>query len=57
MGAAMCLEHLLCVARELGLGASSTTGPLLAEDRLGEIFEVPAPWRLAALVPVGYPRE
>lgn len=57
MGTAMALENLLLAAPALGLGASGMTGPLLAADRLEALLEVPRGWRIAAVVPVGYPDE
>lgn len=55
--AAMAVENLLIAAHAAGLGASGMTGPLLAEDRLRAILEVPSSWRILALVPLGYPDE
>lgn len=57
IGAALALQNLLLRAHELGLGASGMTGPLVAEDRLRALLEVPPSWGIAALVPVGYPDE
>lgn len=57
MGAAMAIQNLLLAAHASGLGASGMTGPLVAEDRIREILEVPPAWEIAALVPVGYPDE
>jgi nitroreductase len=57
IGASLALQNLLLMAHARGLGASAMTGPLLAEPALRGILEVPAGWRLVALVPVGYPAE
>ena len=51
------IENLLLAAHALGLGACWMTGPLLAEEELSSLLEVPPGWRLSALVPVGWPAE
>jgi nitroreductase len=33
------------------------TGPLMSADGIREILQVPPPWHIAALVPIGYPDE
>jgi hypothetical protein len=33
------------------------TGPLVSADGIREILQVPPPWHIAALVPIGYPDE
>ncbi len=57
IGASLALENLLLAAHELGLGASGMTGPLVASHRLREILEIPTPWSVVALVPLGFPDE
>jgi nitroreductase len=53
----LALQNLMLYAHSLGLGSSSMTGPLLAAPALKEILGVPPAWRIAAIVPVGYPAE
>ncbi len=50
-------QNLLLAAHAQGLGACWMTGPLLTERELAALLEVPAGWRIAALVPVGHPAE
>ena len=57
MGVAMAAQNLLLLATEMGLGASGMTGPLVADDRIREILDVPESWELAAFIPVGFPAE
>lgn len=57
IGVSLALQNLLLAAHALGLGASAMTGPLLAEDRLRALLEIPAGWSLVALVPVGFAAE
>ena len=57
IGASLALGHLLLVAHELGLGASSMTGPLLARPKLKQLLEIPPAWDIVAFVPVGFPDE
>jgi nitroreductase len=57
IGTSMVLQNLLLAAHDLGLGASGMTGPLVADDRLRQILEIPPSWHVAALVPVGFPDE
>jgi nitroreductase len=49
--------NLLLAAHALGLGACWMTGPLVAEASLAQTLGVPQGWRVAALIPVGYPAE
>jgi coenzyme F420-0:L-glutamate ligase / coenzyme F420-1:gamma-L-glutamate ligase len=53
----LALQNLMLYAHSLGLGSSSMTGPLLAAPALKEILGIPGAWRIAAVVPVGYPAE
>lgn len=55
--AAAAIQNLLLAAHTLELGACWMTGPLLAEEELSRLLEVPQGWRLTALVPVGCPAE
>lgn len=57
IGTSLALENLLLMAHALGLGASGMTGPLVADDRLRALLDVPASWNITALVPVGWPAE
>lgn len=57
IGASLALQNLLLMAHASGLGASGMTGPLLAEDRLRALLEVPPSWTIVALIPIGYPGE
>lgn len=56
-GASLAIQNLLLMAHALGLGASAMTGPLVAENALKGILEVPASWGIAALIPLGHPAE
>lgn len=49
------IMNLLLCAHALGLGACWMTGPLVAASELESILEVPAGWKLSALIPVGVP--
>ncbi len=51
------IQNLLLCAHALGLGACWMTGPLVAADALARILDIPAGWRISALVPVGFPAE
>ena len=57
IGASLALENLLLMAHAIGLGASGMTGPLVADDRLRTLLDVPTTWTIVALVPIGYPDE
>ena len=57
IGVSMALQNLLLMAHAMGLGASGMTGPLIAENRIREMLDVPASWHIAAFVPVGWPAE
>lgn len=57
IGASLALSNLLLMAHATGLGASAMTGPLVADDRLRVLLEVPDSWTILALVPVGHPDE
>jgi nitroreductase len=57
IGTSLALQNLLLMAHALGLGASGMTGPLVADDRLRALLDVPPSWNITALVPVGWPAE
>jgi nitroreductase len=57
ISASLAVQNLMLYAHSLGLGSSSMTGPLLASPAIKEILGIPASWRIAAFVPVGYPAE
>jgi nitroreductase len=49
------IGYLLLGLHEVGLGGCYMTGPLQAATDIEAILEVPEGWRLAALIPIGYP--
>ena len=53
----LALQNLMLYAHSQGIGTSCMTGPLLAADELRNALAVPESWRIAALVPTGYPDE
>lgn len=57
ISASLAIENLMLRAHSLGLGTSCMTGPLLAEAELKTLLGIPPAWRIAALIPVGYPAE
>jgi nitroreductase len=57
IGVSMAMQNLLLMAHESGLGASGMTGPLVADDEIRRILEVPPSWEVAALIPIGFPAE
>ena len=54
---ALAVQNLMLFAHSIGLGTSCMSGPLLAADELKRLLEIPPSWRIAALVPTGYPDE
>lgn len=50
------VQNLLLTARALGLGAVLATPHLFVPGQFEEILNVPAGVRLAAIIPVGYPK-
>lgn len=50
------IHNLLLACRAEGLGGVLTTMTWRCEDEIRALLEVPEPWRLHALVPIGYPR-
>ena len=54
---AMAVQYLLLYAHSINLGASCMSGPLVAEDKIRSIMGIPESWRIAVLVPIGYPAE
>ena len=57
VSASLALQNLMLFAHSMGLGSSSMTGPLLAAPALKSLLGIPPSWRIAAVVPVGYPDE
>lgn len=53
----LAIQNLMLYAHNIGLGTSCVTGPLLAENELKRILNVPNGWDIPCLVPVGYPDE
>ena len=51
------VQNLLLAARALGLGTTLTTLHRGFEDALKALLDVPATVEIAALVPLGYPRD
>ncbi len=51
------LMQVLLAAEAAGLGACWMTGPLVAQAELERLLALPRGWRLAALVPLGWPAE
>jgi nitroreductase len=51
------IMNLLLAAHSLGIGACWMTGPLIAEEALTPLLDVPRGWNIAALIPLGYPAE
>jgi nitroreductase len=49
------IGYLLLALHEVGLGGCYMTGPLQAASEIEAILDAPEGWRLAALVPIGYP--
>ena len=53
----LAMQNLMLFAHSIGLGTSCMSGPLLAAGDLKHILEIPESWRVAALIPTGYPDE
>ena len=49
------IQNLLLACRAEGLGGVITTMMWRREAEVLELFGVPEPWRLHAVVPIGYP--
>ena len=49
----MALQNLLLRAEDMGLGACCLAGPLIAPDKLRNLFRVPHGWHIALLVALG----
>ena len=49
------IHNLLLACRAEGLGGVITTMTWRREAEVCQVLEVPEPWRLHALVPIGYP--
>jgi nitroreductase len=54
---AMAVQNLLLFAHSIGLGASCMSGPLVAEEKIRSIMGIPPTWKVAVVVPIGYPDE
>jgi nitroreductase len=55
VGVAAALQNITTMATGLGLATCWMTGPLIAEGEFLRILEVPAGWRIAAVMAVGHP--
>jgi nitroreductase len=53
----LALQNMMLFAHSIGVGTSCMTGPLLAADELRRELDVPESWRIAAVVPTGFPDE
>lgn len=53
----LAVQNLMLFAHSIGLGTSCMSGPLLAADDLKRVLDIPPSWRIAALIPTGYPDE
>lgn len=53
----LAVQNLMLYAHSAGLGSSCMTGPLVAVGEIKAILQIPASWRVAACIPVGYPAE
>ena len=53
----LALQNMMLYAHSIGVGTSCMTGPLLAAGELRRELDVPESWRIAALLPVGFPDE
>lgn len=51
------IQNLLLAAHALGYGACWMTAPLYAGAELSTLLDVPAGWRISAVVPLGRPSE
>lgn len=53
----LAIQNLMLAAHAAGLGSSCLAGPLVATSTLQTLLGIPAGWRLACLLAVGYPDE
>jgi len=53
----LAIQNLLLYAHACGLGASCMTGPLVADDKIREMLDIPPQWNIACFIPVGYSDE
>ena len=51
------IHALLLEAHHHNLGGCWMSGPLIAEDRLLRLLQIEKPWRIGALVPIGFPES
>jgi len=49
------LHALLLALQARGLGSCWMSGPLVAAEQLEELLKIQPPWRMAAVIPVGWP--
>ena len=57
MSIACAIQNLMLTAHASGLGTTCLTGPLISAVEIEKFLKIPPSWRLAALIPVGYPDE
>lgn len=57
VSSAMAVQNMLLAAHAAGLGACVLTGPLVAEDEIRRLLDIPGAYNLTCLVAVGYPSE
>lgn len=55
MAVGMAMQNMLLAAVANGMVACPMSGPMIARPQLEEILEISSPWRLMALIPVGWP--
>jgi nitroreductase len=53
----LAVQNLLLAAHALGLGTCVLTGPLLVQNALVQVLDLPAGYHLTCLVAIGYPAE
>lgn len=57
LSVSLAVQNILLQAVELGIGTCCMTGPLIAQDRLENIFDIPDNWHIAVLIAAGFPDE
>jgi len=57
LSVAMSVQNLLLAAHTLGLGGCVLTGPLLVQDALSKVLDLPAGHDLTCFVAIGHPAE
>jgi nitroreductase len=53
----MAMQNLVLYAHSEGLGTCCMTGPLLAENEIRRMLDIPEQWHIAAIIAVGFPGE